>query len=438
METVILKKAALVAWITLSGAGCTLSNEVSISPLILNPLQIEKGADLEGMVRKADFLRAIESAPAIDSRFRPTAGELKALGEAELAAGRYDAAREHLRQAVDLDPFRTSLAVIEWDLSELEYLSNNYSASLDWAQLAVSHGMVIRQWHLDYIKALSSVDVYRFSGAPSEKMNMRSGRPNVPRVDVRINGGHPVPGTVDSGAVLSIVSQRLADELKVQKLPVEGGTFYGLLGEPIVVEFALIDRLELGGMIIDNVPVAIMPDAKMRFVVADSREFAMDFLLGANLLKEMRLELDYRHSSATFTHLTALDRKPAADQNLFMEAFRPVVRGTVNRHGWFIFVLDTGSEVTFLNETQLASLPVYILAPKLHNAMLQGLGGARKHGAKLENVEIGIDRWAGTFKTIPMYASSDQERGVGIVGENFLRNFRVVIDFGRMRLDLFK
>jgi hypothetical protein len=36
-----------------------------------------------------------------------------------------------------------------------------------------------------------------------------------------------------------------------------------------------------------------------------------------------------------------------------------------------------------------------------------------------------------------MYDSGD-ERASGILGENFLKNFRVVLDFGRMRLDLIR
>jgi hypothetical protein len=35
-----------------------------------------------------------------------------------------------------------------------------------------------------------------------------------------------------------------------------------------------------------------------------------------------------------------------------------------------------------------------------------------------------------------MYTGAEQERSVGIVGENFLKNFKTVIDFGRMRVDL--
>jgi hypothetical protein len=56
----------------------------------------------------------------------------------------------------------------------------------------------------------------------------------------------------------------------------------------------------------------------------------------------------------------------------------------------------------------------------------------------VEDVEIGLDRWAGTFRTIPMYDAgpAEHDRTSGIVGENYLKNFVVTIDFGRMRLDL--
>jgi hypothetical protein len=59
-----------------------------------------------------------------------------------------------------------------------------------------------------------------------------------------------------------------------------------------------------------------------------------------------------------------------------------------------------------------------------------------KRGGKLENVEIGVDKWNGKFKTLPMYASEERESAAGIVGQNFMKNFNVVIDFGRMRVDL--
>ena len=51
-------------------------------------------------------------------------------------------------------------------------------------------------------------------------------------------------------------------------------------------------------------------------------------------------------------------------------------------------------------------------------------------------MEVGFDKWAGLFHNLPMYDSAEADRTAGIVGENYLRNFIVTIDFGKMRLDL--
>jgi hypothetical protein len=431
------KVGPVVAAVTLL-TGCSLYSEVSVGPLNLLPSNIERGTDLQGMLRSADYLRAIDATAAVDARAKRSSADIAAIGNANLAAGRFGAAREHLRSALDLDPFRTAYADVAWSLSQVEYLSNNYDASLEWATIASERGLHIRPWHLDYLRSLVNVPVYRFSGSGSERLPFRFGRPDVPRIGVRINRTREVEGIIDSGAVLSIISERLATSLPVKSLGTFEGTFYGLLGEPIPVHFGVIETLELDKMVIENVPVAIMPDDKMRFLISkrDGREFHMDFLLGSNLLKEFRLELDFARHNVVFTRLTERDHHPDANQNLFFDGFRPHVRGAVNRKGWFLFVLDTGSEITFLNEARLSALPIPTFGESGHNATLQGLGGAMKHGSKVENVEVGLDTWAGTFKTIPMYSTEGKERAVGIVGQNFLKNFNVVIDFGRMRVDL--
>lgn len=432
-----MRPRALVPVVALSLiAGCALYSDVIISPLVYLPGNIERGSDLPSMLRKFDYVNAVLSAPVIEARARRNAVELATLGSAEFIAGRFDAARKHLRAALDLRPFRTTYADVAWDLSQVEYMSNNTEASLEWAKLANEHGTNVRQWHIDYLAALHDVEIYKFSGKSGERVAMRMGRPDVPRLNVVLNGKQNVIAMIDSGAVLSIVSRSVASAVPVRRLGSMEGTFAGLLNEPITVQFGILDSLDIGGMHIANVPVAIMPDDKMKFLVNGKNEFKMDLLLGAHLLKEFRIELNFRHGSVTFTRLTPAMRKPVADQNLFFDHFRPVVRGTLNRRGWYVFLLDTGSEVTFLNERNLVDLPIPVSAAKIHNAVLQGLGGAMKHGSKLDNIEIGVDRWAGTFRTLPMYESAAYERTGGIIGENYLKNFDVLIDFGRMRVDL--
>ncbi|HJQ40404.1 MAG TPA: aspartyl protease family protein [Thermoanaerobaculia bacterium] len=428
----------LVVVLLLVAAGCALYSEVSVGPLNLLPSNIERGSDLQSMLRKSDYLRAMEMAAVIDSRSRPNAADLSLLGSAYLAAGRLDEARGRLRAALDLEPFRTTYAQVAWDLSQVEYLANNYESSLEWAKIASERGLNVRKWHIDYLASLAQVPAYQFSGRGRDRLSFKFSKPEVPRVQVRVNGSKEMEAIIDSGAVLSIISERFAASLPVKRLGSFEGTFFGLLGEPIQVHFGLLEQLELGEIVIRNVPVAIMPDAKMRFLISKSeqKEYRIDFLLGSNLLKEFRLELDFGSHHVTFHKLTAADRRPDPEQNLYFHGFRPHVRGAINRRGWFIFILDTGSEITFLNESKLAQLPVQLFNTGAHSATLQGLGGAMKRGAKLEDVEIGVDRWGGKFETLPMYSSDDKENAVGILGQNFLKNFDVVIDFGRMRVDL--
>ena len=120
-------------------------------------------------------------------RGRKSSDELLALAQAELAANRLPAARQHFRAAIELAPFHTAYADAAWGLSQAEYMDNNFETSLEWAQIAMDHGLTVLQWHLDYLKALAHVDVYRLSGGPrSDELKMKIGRPDVPRIEVRL------------------------------------------------------------------------------------------------------------------------------------------------------------------------------------------------------------------------------------------------------------
>ena len=133
----------LAALVALAIGGCALYSDVTIVPLSVQPANIEHPNDLTSMIRKADLVRAVQLAPTIEAKHNRSAQELAALGSAEMISGRYDEARRHLRSALDLSPFRTTYSTIAWDLSQLEYMTNNYEASLDWARIAGEHGMVI-------------------------------------------------------------------------------------------------------------------------------------------------------------------------------------------------------------------------------------------------------------------------------------------------------
>lgn len=414
-------------------ARCSLYSDVSVSPLQLRPGDITNHTNISSALSRSDFLQAVALRAQIDKSSRVAVADLAGLGRAELAAGYFDDARRHLREVFDHGVAPAIAAQVAWDLSQVEYLNNDYAAALDWAERARDQGLNIRQWHLDFLRAMMAEQPYRFSGARSARVSMTSKAPRVPRITVTANGT-AVVGIIDSGAAMSIASRSFAERANVRYLGEFEGIFNGLLGEPIPVRFGIIDHLQIGNLEVHGVPVAIMADQKLQFVTTNRAPFAMELLLGANFLKEFIVELNFPTDRATFTKITRAPRRFDRNQNLFWVGYRPHVRGTVNNKGWYLFAIDTGSEVTFLNENEISATTLRN-SHGYHSSLLQGLGGATKRGIKLENVSLGIAGWSGDFRTLPLY-SSESSNALGIIGENLLHQFKVTLDFAAMRLTL--
>ena len=411
--------------------GCSLSSEVTIARLVLRPDDIDRSSSVEEAVRAGDYRSAIE----LGTTYPPEPGTatFSLLASAELATGRFESANDRLLTALELADNGEQRRKILWDLSQVAYLGNDFAKSLEWALLARKEGMGIIEWHIKLLEALSEQSAYRSVGEVSATVPMKAFEPDIPRVEVALSDGSCWSAIVDSGAVMSIVSESLAAKAPVRLLVDFEGLFYGLVQEPIKVRFGVLDSIAIGEIVIESVPVAIMPDNKMNFMI-DKSKFGIDLLIGAGLLKEFRMIFDYGVETLSLELLGAEDRIPAQDQNLFFIDFRPFVHATINGRGWYTFLLDTGSEITFLNGMKLRINGLSGI-PRMHEATLQGLGGVHQRGARISDIEVGIDGWAGTFKDIPIY-NDEKSAAVGIIGQNLLQQFRVTVDFGRMRVDL--
>lgn len=417
-------------------SGCALHDEVTITPLVIDPSDIKRAPNYaEEQLAIGNYPGAVALAAAIDAKPNPTMKELKALAEAELASGRFDDARRHFRAALRQSPFRTDYAEISWGLSQVEYWTKNFPGAISWANEAIEHGLEVRAWWIGLLEELGTTRIHRIEGAREVSVPITHKKPGIPRLETRVNETR-VSGIIDSGAAMTIISDRLAAEARLPFIGEVTGTFYGLLNEPIEVRFAMIDRLRIGEMTIRDVPVAVMSGEKMKFLTLNKAPFHIDMLLGANLLREFRLQFDYSESTLSLAFVPEDERRPDADQNLFFVQGKPTVHATIDGKGWYLMVIDTGSEVTYLNSAEINRAQVGRSFAKVYRgAELQGLGGSTKRGIKVENVGIGIHAWEGVFKNLPLY-SSPRSGTFGLVGENFLQNFRVTIDFGRMKLTL--
>lgn len=425
-----LRHSGVIALVCLLFSGCTLQNDVVVYPLLTTPPR-RPFSTLVSSVQAGDYVRAMTFIETAARKTLRPAEESAALGKTELAAGRYEAANVHLQEALARESSRDKLAMIAFDLSQTSYLTDRFADARRWARAAADYGLPIRSWYLAFLDALAGAPPLTIEGAATETP-FDFGSPDIPRIQVTVNGGRDVSSILDTAAVLTIVSEKLAADLSIRKLGEFNGTFVGLIGEPIRVTFGVLDSIRIGGMEARNVPVAIMPDEKLSFFVVEKRPFKMDLLLGMNLLRRFKLDLRFTNRILSMTPIERKDDM-VEDPNLFLVDFRPVVPASIHRKGSYPFLLDTGSEVTFLNSTTLSDTSVRG-AKTVHGATLQGLGGTRKYGEKVGAVELGVAGWGATYKTLPLFEHDSS--AFGIVGQSFLKHFRVVIDFGRMRLDL--
>lgn len=426
-------------WLCLAGVfalgGCSLSSSVTVEPLFLLPSDIHKPSSLEDALERGDYRFAAEMASSIEEARRQRAEQAALLGRAQFFCGRYAQARETLNGALEGKVSPILRAQIQWDLAQVAYQQEDMAEALALAVQAKEGGISIKDWYIDFLRAIQNTDIHAIEGSRRAIVGFDIGSPDLPRIPVEVNGQLKGQSVLDSGAVMSIVSRSFAEKAAIRKLERVDGLFYGLLGEPIAVQFGMIDSLQIREMTIRNVPVAIMEDSKLRFFVEKDEKFDIEFLIGTNLLKEFRLRFDYVRNLLTMDFLEQNERLPVANQNLFMVDQRPLVHVTINQQGWYPFLLDTGSEVTFLNESRFSIQNVTYGVPRYHGATMQGLGGAQKSGTRVKDVSIGLHRWAGRFDDMPLY-TDERPGAVGILGQNYLQNFFVDIDFGRMRVEI--
>jgi aspartyl protease len=126
--------------------------------------------------------------------------------------------------------------------------------------------------------------------------------------------------------------------------------------------------------------------------------------------------------------------KHAPEQDMYWYRGRVFVRTAVNHAGWYQFLLDTGSEPTMLTSVGLsrAGLPA---SNKLFPRKVYGIGKSQAQWGRVRDLTVGIAGWNARFPDLTV-REDELSFEDGIVGNTFLRRFRVGIDFQKMVLSL--
>jgi predicted aspartyl protease/Flp pilus assembly protein TadD len=450
----------------LQGAFEEAARVVSIEPLN------GRGHSLMGtaMLRSGEFRQSIESFYTA-LKFDPK-DSLAWAGLSEIAyfENYTKNAYDGLRRAISLDPsepdYYVSLARTCSRLELYNEAADAYSRYLDVAPRTDAERRARIRGLIDFYRYLGATKIHRMAGQVVSQTSVEVIQ-NRPFVKVMLNGKGPFRFVLDTGASLSVVSDRTAQKLGLKPVA-RGGMARAVGGNgsfPIV--YSLLDSVEIGGARVETVPVYIRTVHSAPDVAEEQRA---DGYIGLSMLANYLISLDYQNK------VLRLDRTPLKDDGLadrrgpvglekeLPAAGRstppPVTTGEIdvalrstsgglasaetslpNLPRPLNFIVDTGATVTVVSKAAVKRFELESLKLKGETFRVIGAAGIEEGAEALELATLTVSglRMKNSRALIldlePVNETSGFEQH-GIIGGDYLAHFKVDFDLRRFRLRL--
>jgi clan AA aspartic protease (TIGR02281 family) len=349
-----------------------------------------------------------------------------ALCRIALYRGELDRARVHGEAALKALPHTVpTYGKLCWTMALLHYFMNDFPTAHRYAEDASNWGYHTDGGFRTFLRDCPAA-LYEYSQdavrTPFTYADVR-----IPQVPVVLSNGKNVQAIVDTGASLTFLSESMARELGIPLSKDRKSSGYGLHGRLIPIHLVYLDSLTIGGMTVRHIPAMVFTDSDLSFGA-----FRVDVGLGFHLLRQGRLQMDYRNRILDWNRKAAPAR--SGEPNLCIMGLRPAVRVSINQIMGYQFILDTGSEQTFVT-TQGSRRAILQEKLNLFSMVVRGIGKSKINYTNVSNVFVGTDRYMVKFTNVPTkqeYANLVD----GILGNDFLDNFLVTADFPAGRLTL--
>ncbi|MBP6821850.1 MAG: aspartyl protease family protein [Acidobacteria bacterium] len=413
------------------------------------------------LLRSGEFRNSVEALYTAVKFDQKQALAIAGLSEIEYFENRARTAYEGMRRAVSLEPNEPDYYVsLARACSRLEY----YTEAADSYQRFLEVSPKTDVERRARIKGL--IDFYRYLG--TTKINRASGKEavtlpfelinNRPFIKIMINGKGPFRFVIDTGASMSVLSDKTADLLGIKPVA-KGGSARAIGGSgtfPIL--YGLLDSIQMGETRIDVVPIYIRTVHSTSETPEAERS---DGYIGLSVLSQYAVTLDYK------TQEMLLDRTPlredqlvqsAADQtgvaapveNLgalaatgvdvpirstsgglaSAEAHLPTMDRPLN------FIVDTGATISVISKAAVKHNQLEGMKLKGETFRVIGAAGV-EDGAEalgLSTLTVNNLRKSNSRALILDLEAVNETSGFeqhGVLGGDYLRHFRVVLDLRR-------
>jgi len=259
------------------------------------------------LLRSGEFRDSIEALATAVKFNNREALAITGLAEIEYFENRSRNAYDLLKRAIQLDPMESDYYLsLARTCSRLEYYTeaaDAYQRFLEVAPKTDAERRARIRGLIDFYRYLGSTKIHRTAGkeltiVPFTVVNHR------PFVNIMINGKGPLRFVVDTGASLSVISDKAAERLGIRSVA-RGGNARAIGGSgtfPII--YGLLDSLQIGEARIDSVPVYIRT---VHSAPETPEEERADGYIGLSVMANYAVTLDYQAKQMT------LDRTPIRD-----------------------------------------------------------------------------------------------------------------------------
>jgi predicted aspartyl protease len=277
-------------------------------------------------------------------------------------------------------------------------------------------------------------------GVPSKDVSFRlaGGQNPLILVPVYIEEKGPYEFVLDTGAYRCLLSPEVSSSIGIQPKSQQQATG---IGGTINISSARVSSLTVGTARQENIEVAITDELSR---LGEAVQSKVDGVLGSNFLKDFRVALDYRRGVVRLER-SSIDPPATNARSMTSVAFKlatpekPLISLPVfvNGRGPFQFFLDTGASRTTLSFALARKLGIVAIG----NRSGTGAGGRiRMLSATLDSLAVGkasiSDAPVSVGDFLGNFDSVIDTRFYGIIGNDFLSRFEVVIDYPRGSLDL--
>lgn len=254
---------------------------------------------------------------------------------------------------------------------------------------------------------------------------------------VCVNDRGPFDFILDTGAGTSLLSSELAKQLEVRVIGSKEGQS---AGGKVSVSLAKVDALVVGETKLEDVDVGVVDLSHIGKTVGAK----IDGDLGYNFLKHFRVTINYRDCELRLEDPKRVESFARAAKTeipiRLANPAKPLVLVDVhaNGRGPFQFAIDTGTSTSAITPELAKQLEVQtslVGAGTTGGSPVDFSAGSLQSfqlgGAKIDNMGVVVADFF-TMLNAAIGVKLD-----GIVGYNFLRNYKVVIDYPGETLTLF-